>query len=218
MGSSIVRKQIVAFTGLLLCGFLVAHLLGNFLMFLGPRAFNLYAHKLTSTPLIYGAEAFLALIFLLHLGLAFKLNIENIIARGHRYYTKQKTGRGASFASSTMPYTGMIVLIFIILHIKALKFGPVYYETYDGIKIRDLFRTCLEYFSHPLAVIWYVFSMIVVSIHTYHGFWSAFQSLGCHHSKYTPVLKIISQTYALCMGMGFSILPVFCYIQGGNAS
>ena len=212
MGSSIIRKQIVALTGLLLCGFLVAHLLGNFLMFLGPKAFNLYAHQLTSTPLIFGAEALLALIFLVHLGLAFKLNIENIIARGTSYALKQKTGRGATFASSTMPYTGIIILIFVILHIKSLKFGPVYYATYDGREIRDLFRTCLEYFSHPLPVIWYVFSMVAVSIHTYHGFWSAFQSIGFHR----PILKTASKAYALCMGIGFSTLPVFCYIQGRN--
>ena len=217
MGSSIISKQIIALTGLLLCGFLVTHLLGNFLLFLGPQAFNLYAHKLTSTPLIYGAEVLLALIFLIHLGLALKLNVENIIARGQRYSLKQKTGRGATLASSTMPYTGIIILIFAILHIKALKFGPVYYATYDGIEIRDLFKTCLEYFSHPLPVIWYVFSMMVVSVHTYHGLWSAFQSLGCHHPKYTPILKMISQAYALCMGIGFSLLPIYCYIEGGNS-
>ena len=213
--SSIIRKQIVALTGLLLCGFVTLHLIGNLLMFLGHRAFNLYAHQLTSTPLIYGAEVLLALIFLTHLIFAIKLNIENLFARGDtNYFIKQKTGRGATLASSTMPYTGLIILIFVILHIKALKFGNVYWITYDGMEVRDLFRTCLEYFSHPLAVIWYVFSMAVVSMHLYHGFWSLFQSLGCHHPKYTPILQKCSQVYAIVIGIGFSTLPIYCYALG----
>ena len=217
VGSSIVRKQIVALTGLLLCGFLVAHLVGNCLMFVGPRTFNIYAYKLTSTPLIYLAEAVLALIFLTHLGLALKLSRENRIARGGAYFRRQLSGRGATFASSSMPYTGIVVLVFVIFHVKALKFGPVYYLDYGDGPIRDLFRTCVEYFSNPWAVIWYVAAMAAVATHTYHGFWSAFQSLGVHHPKYTPLLRNISRAYALCMGLGFSVLPVYCYILGGRS-
>ena len=218
LGSSIMKKQIVALTGVLLCGFLVCHLLGNLLLFVGDEAFNLYAHKLTSTPLIYGAEAILGLIFLTHLGLTLKLTLENRAARGSSYHFKQKTGRGASFASSTMPYTGFLILVFAIFHIKALKFGPVYYQTYDGVVIRDLFRTCLEYFSNPLAVIWYVLAMVVLACHTYHGFWSAFQSLGINHPQYTPLIRGFSRFYAVSMGVGFSLLPIYCYIraEGGN--
>ena len=68
--SSIGKKQIMAITGLGLVGFTVSHLIGNFLLFLGPDAFNTYAHTLTSNPLIYLAEVGLGSMFLLHLVLA----------------------------------------------------------------------------------------------------------------------------------------------------
>ena len=88
LGSSIVRKQLVGITGLLLCGFLLAHLTGNFLLFVGPEAFNKYGHTLTSNPLIYVAEAGLAVLFLGHLGMALKLTLQNNQARPQKYYVK----------------------------------------------------------------------------------------------------------------------------------
>ena len=110
LGSSVVKKVAMGVTGLLLCGFLVSHLLGNFLIFVGPDAFNLYAHTLTSNPMIYGAEAVLVLIFLAHLFMGIKVTIENKMARPTPYYVKKHTGRGATFASSSMPYTGIVIL------------------------------------------------------------------------------------------------------------
>ena len=103
LSSSIMKKQLMGVTGLLLCGFLVSHLAGNMLIIVGPKAFNIYAHTLTSNPLIYVAEVILLSIFALHVGLAFKLTIENKLARPVGYYMKQPTGRGATFASTTMP-------------------------------------------------------------------------------------------------------------------
>ena len=103
--SSIGRKQLVAITGLALCGFLVGHLTGNFLLLVSSDAFNIYAHKLISLGvLLYVIEAGLATVFLVHLGLAMKLNMENMQSKG-KYQQKTKTGRGTTFASQTMPYT-----------------------------------------------------------------------------------------------------------------
>ncbi len=113
LSSTIGKKQVVAVTGLLLCGFLVAHLLGNFLLFAGPDAFNTYSHRLTSTSLIYFAEAGLTLIFLGHLYLAMRVTYQNKVARPISYYKKSKTGEGANFFSRSMPYTGFIMLIFM---------------------------------------------------------------------------------------------------------
>ena len=72
MKSSVVKKQLVGITGLLLCGFLVTHLAGNFLLLVGPEAFNKYGHALTSNPLIYVAEAGLAALFIAHMGMAIR--------------------------------------------------------------------------------------------------------------------------------------------------
>jgi succinate dehydrogenase / fumarate reductase, cytochrome b subunit len=204
-----------AVTGLMLCGFLVTHLAGNCLIYVGAQSFNTYAHTLITNPFIYVAEAVLALIFLSHIGMAMKLTLENKQARPDGYYMKASTGRGATFASSTMPYTGLIILAFLIWHLVAIKFGPEYTATYEGVAMRDLHRLLLEYFSEPLHVGLYVFCMVALGIHVSHGFWSAFQSLGFNHPRYNCGISIISKIFALVMTVGYSALPIWCYLQGG---
>ncbi len=212
--SSIGRKHLVAITGLLLCGFLVGHLSGNFLLLVGSDAFNIYAHKLTSLgPVLYLIEAALTGIFLLHLFLAVKLNLENHQARG-KYAVKKRTGRGTTFMSATMPYTGLVLLAFIILHLVSLKFGTYYSTTVDGVTMRDLYRTTIEYFQSPMSVAWYIFSMVCAALHTAHGFASAFQSLGLNHPKYYPKIKIISYLYAVLVGGGFAFISIWAYLKG----
>jgi succinate dehydrogenase / fumarate reductase cytochrome b subunit len=212
--SSIGRKHLVAITGLLLCGFLVGHLTGNLLLLVGPDAFNLYAHKLASLGvLLYLIEGGLAFIFILHLYLAFRLNFENYQARG-KYAVKKRTGRGTTFMSATMPYTGLVLLIFLILHLVNLKFGTNYPVAVDGVQMRDIYRTTMEYFQSPMNVAFYVFAMACAAIHTAHGVASAFQSLGLNHGKYYPKIKIASYLYAILVGGGFAFLSVWAYLKG----
>ncbi|MBA2404670.1 MAG: succinate dehydrogenase cytochrome b subunit [Bdellovibrionales bacterium] len=212
--SSIGRKQLVAVTGLLLCGFLVSHLTGNFLLMVSSDAFNIYAHNLAKLGgLLYIIEAVLALIFLVHLGLAAKLSLENYQSRG-KYQQRKKTGRGTTFASQTMPFTGVILLVFLILHLLNLKFGSHYEVTIDGVLMRDLTRTTMEYFRSPIATGWYVIAMAVAALHTSHGFASAFQSMGWNHGKYFKNVKRLGYIYAIAVGGGFAFLAIWCHLKG----
>jgi len=214
--SSIGRKHLVAVTGLLLCGFLVSHLSGNFLLLVGPDAFNLYTHKLASFgSLLYVIEAILAGIFLTHLYLAVRLTMENKKARGEqKYHLKTRTGRGTTLMSSTMPYTGLVLLLYVIYHIRSLKFGTHYTTVIDGVEMRDMFKTTMEHFANPANVAWYCFAMICAAFHTAHGFASAFQSLGLHHPKYWSKLKCVSYAYAVLVAGGFAFLSVWAYLKG----
>jgi succinate dehydrogenase / fumarate reductase, cytochrome b subunit len=213
--SSIGRKQLVALTGLLLCGFLVTHLLGNFLLLVSSDAFNIYAHKLISMgPLLYVAEAGLAAVFLTHLGLAMKLTYENKVARGQKYYVKNRTGRGETLLSATMPYTGLILLVFLVLHILQFKFGPYYSVQVDGVAMRDLYRTVVEYFASPLNTAWYVFAMLAAAMHTAHGFSSAFQSFGWSHPLWMPKVKTLGVIYAITVGGGFALISILLHVKG----
>jgi len=213
--SSIGRKHLMAVTGLLLCGFLVGHLTGNFLLLVSSDAFNIYGHKLASLGAgLYVIETILLLIFLTHLGLAIKLTMENKAARGlQKYAVKKCTGRGTTIMSATMPYTGLVLLVFIILHLCNIKFGPHYTTIVDGVQMRDLFKVTIEHFKNPLNVAWYVVAMICAALHTAHGFSSAFQSLGLNHPKYFPKLKLISYLYAVAVGGGFAFLAVWAYFK-----
>lgn len=214
--TSVSKKQIMGITGLLLCGFLLTHLAGNLLIFVGPEAFNKYSHALTSNKAIYIAEAILAAIFLSHIGLAIKLTMENKAARPEGYYMRKHSGRGSTFASSTMPYTGMIGFVFLVLHILGIKFGAYYEATYDGVVIRDVYRTTIELFQNPANIAFYVVAVVALGIHVSHGFWSAFQSLGFNHPKYMPKIKIVSKLFGLLVAVGFGALPIVCYFLGAK--
>lgn len=215
--NSVIKKQIMGITGLLLCGFVLAHLLGNMTLLIGSDAFNKYGFTLTSNPLIYIAEAGLLAIFLVHIILAAKLVIENRRARPIPYaYPRKHSGRGATFASSTMVFTGIIALVFLIIHIRGLKFGAYYETTVHGIVMRDLYKLTVEYFQDPLHVLFYVIAVVALGIHVSHGFWSAFQSLGLNHPKYMPKLKCAAWAFGILVGVGYSALAIFCYFQGGR--
>ena len=215
--NSVVKKQFMGISGLLLCGFVLTHLLGNLTIFFGPAAFNKYAFTLTSNPLIYLAEAGLMAIFLVHIFFAVQLVIENKRARPIPYaFSRKHSGRGATLASSTMPLTGALTLIFLVLHIRGLKFGTHYDTEVNGIIMRDMYRTTVEYFQDPLHVFLYVVAVSSLGLHVSHGFWSAFQSLGLNHPKYMPKLKCAALGFGILTAVGFSSLAIFCYLQGGR--
>lgn len=211
---SVGKKQIMALTGLGLSGFILTHLLGNILIVVSPDMFNLYAHKLTSNNLIYVAEAGLTLLFLVHFFLAMNLTFRNKRSRGDTgYYMKVKTGRGTTLASASMPYTGLLILIFLVSHLIHFKYGPVHMTQVEGMEIRDLYRTVIEYFANPLNMAWYLLAMLALCFHLGHGFQSAFQSLGFNHPKYTPCIKNIGMAFAILSSGGFAALCVYCYLQ-----
>lgn len=211
--SSIGRKQVIGLSGLALCGFLVSHLLGNLLLIKGSDSFNMYAHALMSNPLILVAEIGLSALFVGHILMGIFLTILNKKARPVKYQMKKSTGRGETFASKTMPISGMIILIFLITHLCHFKYGAQYLTLINGTEVRDLYRVVVEYFASPLYTAWYVFAMTVIGFHTSHGFASAFQSLGLNHPKYTPIIKKISCVYGIIIAVGFSTIAVWCYFQ-----
>lgn len=217
--SSIGKKQLMALTGLGLMGFLKMHLLGNILLVVDPVKFNLYAHQLTSNKaLLYVAEAGLLFMFLMHLGLAIRLTVENKMARPVKYFAFQRANQdGATLASRTMPLTGLIILVFLILHLFQFKWGNFYVTTIDGTQVRDLYKTVIEYFHNPIALLWYIFAMFTMALHVTHGFQSCFQSLGFRHPKYTPIIKKLACLYALFVGLGFAAISIACYLKGGIA-
>lgn len=211
--SSIGKKQIMALTGFGLLGFTFTHMAGNLLLFLGGDSFNYYAHQLISNKFIYVAEAGLAGLFLLHIVLAILLRLQNMAARPVSYYVKTRTTRGETFASMTMPATGMIILLFLIIHLINFKYGSYYETTIDGETVRDLYRTVVEYFANPVYVAWYVFAMLALGLHTSHGVKSAFQTWGANHPKYNQLVELASLLYGLTVAVLFSAMAIFCHFQ-----
>ena len=214
--SSIGSKFLIAFTGLSLLVFLIAHLAGNLLFIAGPDAFNEYSHKLVSNPLIYGAELGLLAVFVLHIFKTVGLIAGSYAARPERYakkkWAKTKNDRSRkSVSSSTMILTGTITLLFVVTHLATFKFGT-YYETPDGI--RDLYRLQLAVFSSPGYVAFYIVAMGVIVFHLWHGASSALQSFGINSPTWTPRLQWMGRGLAVILGLGFAILPVYTFMLG----
>ncbi len=210
--SPIGRKALMAVTGLLLIGFLVVHLSGNLLVFAGPEPFNAYSHKLVSNPLIYLAEAVLLVLFAVHLGNGIVLFLRNRAARPVGYAVQKWAGEPShkTLASTTMIYTGLVVLAFVPLHLWTFKFGPHYASSADPA-VRDLYRLVIEEFHEPGEVIWYAFAMIVIGFHLWHGFGSAFESLGVRYSKW---LRRFGEALAVGLAGGFLLIPVLIFFLG----
>lgn len=203
----------MALTGLALVGFLVSHLAGNLLIFVGPNAFNSYSHALISNPLIYLAEILLLVFFLTHAVNGILFTAQNKAARPEAYYQKKLAGGRSrkSIASSTMIVSGILVLIFIPLHLWTFKYGA-HYESPGEPPMRDLHRLVLEIFQNPFQVVWYVIAMIVIGFHLWHGFGSAFESLGMPYRK---PLRCFGQLLAVAIAGGFLAIPVIIYLKGG---
>ena len=200
--TSIGKKQLMAATGLALVVFLVLHLGGNLLIFLGPEAFNGYAQSLEKNPLLIPAEIALLVLFLAHVILALVVTVENRRARPARYATKAREG-GKTIASATMLPSGLIVLVFIVLHLINFKFA-----SREGT---TLYHIVLDKFHSLPYVFWYVAAMIVLAFHVGHGFQSAFRTLGIAHPKYTPALVWISKALAVAFAAGYSAIPIWAY-------
>lgn len=214
--SSIGTKFLIAFTGLFLFGFLIAHLAGNLLFIAGPDAFNHYSHSLVSNPLILVAEAGLVVIFILHVVKTVWMFATNTAARPQRYAarkwakTKNDSSR-KSWASTTMILTGTVTLLFVVTHLMTFKFGP-YYETTEGI--RDIYRLQLAVFSSPGYVAFYLFCMTVIFFHLWHGISSAVQSFGIDSPHWTPRIIWIARILAITIAAGFAALPIFTFFVG----
>ncbi|RPJ87540.1 MAG: succinate dehydrogenase cytochrome b subunit [Acidobacteria bacterium] len=221
-GSSVAMKYFMALTGLGWIAFVVAHLIGNLLL-LSPNqeAFNRYSHTLVGLgfPLI-AAEIVLLVGLLVHVFAAIMVTYDNWQARSKGYAVYQSRGKPSkkTVSSSTMIWTGLILLIFIPLHVYKFKYGPGidqgYVVTLDGEQIRDLRRLVIETFSSTWWVVWYVTAMVILGFHLRHGFWSAFQSLGLYHPRLTPVAYGLGVVVGLTLAVGFIFIPIWVYLTG----
>ncbi|MBI4061044.1 MAG: succinate dehydrogenase cytochrome b subunit [Elusimicrobia bacterium] len=209
--SSIGKKIMVAAAGLLLCGFLAAHLLGNLLMFAGGGAFNAYAEALEHNPLLPLAEIGLVALFVLHIILSVRATVINRAARpeGYRVYR----GKGARTPGSrTMALTGTLILVFIVVHVATFKFDL------GGLKGPDLYGHVLGWFANPWYAAFYVLAVGGVGLHLSHGAQSAIQTFGVSHPRYTPLLKTAGLGFAFLIFLGFASLPVyFGFVQKRQA-
>jgi succinate dehydrogenase / fumarate reductase cytochrome b subunit len=178
--SSLGRKYIMAVTGALLGFFLLVHAAGNSSLFQGKAAFNSYAEQLHSLgPLIPIAELLLLGIFLLHILFGVSLFWLNQGACNTRYAVNNSAG-GKTWGSRTMPWTGLIVFCFLLLHLGNVRFVD------PSLSIADVVEQALTY---PLYTVFYLIGIIALTLHVSHGFWSFLQTFGLYHPRSASLMR-----------------------------
>ena len=210
----------MSLTGLFLITFLVVHLIGNLQLVLNDegRAFNEYAYFMTHNPGIKTVSYGLYFFILLHIYMGVRLWIQNRAARGPQGYSVKKTrsaGNNATTAKNMM-WLGSIIAVFIFLHMYQfwlqMKMGNLEVVAYDsGNRVNDLYAVVAAAFANPVYVWLYALSMVIIGWHLWHGFQSAFQTLGLQHRKYTPLIKAVGKIYSILIPAGFAFIPLYMY-------
>jgi succinate dehydrogenase / fumarate reductase, cytochrome b subunit len=214
-GSSLGKKYIMAISGMALFLFVVAHMLGNLQVFLGPDKINEYGYFLQSKPeMVWAARLGLLSMVVLHIWSAIKLSAENRAARPKNYtYYKAVT---ASYASRTMLVSGLVILTFIIYHllhftvqVEGINFAGTNFAKLEDAKQRhDIYNMIVIGFSNPIVSIFYIVSMALLSLHLSHGVASMFQSFGWKNRKYGTVIDRFAMAAAAILIVGYSAIPL----------
>ena len=215
--TSVGTKILIGVSGLFLVLYLIIHIAGNLLVFFGPQVFNTYAYDMeVRNPALPAIELLLLVVFLVHIYKTVTMFIGNQRARPVRYELKERAGRPSrkSLASSTMIVSGLWLVVFLLIHVKAFRFSP---ETPWPGGGRDLYRQEMDVFANPLMTVFYVLSMIIVGSHLWHGASSALQSLGADHPTITPKLLVAGKVLAVVIAGLFIVIAAWAYLtQGGR--
>jgi len=203
--TSIGKKLLMAGTGLCFCGFLVVHLAGNMTLYGGSESFDHYSEKLHQLGIFVTViEWGLVGLALIHVVFGLILFFADLRAKPVRYHVHKRAG-GRTLGSATMPYTGIVILAFVIYHLSSFRF--------TGDSDLKLYQIVIQNFHHPGVVIFYLIALVVIAIHISHGFWSAFQTLGLDHIKYTPLIKAVRTVLYVVVAAGFGSIPVYLLLM-----
>lgn len=224
--SSVCKKLLTGITGLSLVLFLIAHLIGNLTLFAGPDVFNAYArflHHFMHGMFIRFAEIGLLGFFVLHIWSALSVQRSKKQARPSLYEVNDYAGGPSkkSFHSMYMAVSGIIILVFVIIHLINFKYadhdavGTMTLET--GIEVVNVYKLVVGTFqNHFGLVLLYMLAMAVLCSHLMHGIWSAFQSLGLSRPSTIPYLHFAGMVLAVALAVGFFLLPLLIFMMRGT--
>ncbi|MGO9011640.1 MAG: succinate dehydrogenase cytochrome b subunit [Bryobacteraceae bacterium] len=204
------KKAVMAITGLMLVGYVFAHLLGNLQIYSSDaEQINRYAaflHNPSNAAALWAARSVLFVAVVLHIIAAVQLWLQNRAARPVGYVKKADVP--TSYAARTMIWSGPIVGAFVIFHVLHLTVGAVVPLRELGPNMPDVRYNVINGFSNPWISGFYILAMILLCLHLYHGMWSMFQSLGISHPRYTLVIKKAAAVLAILVAAGNCSIPI----------
>ena len=205
LGSSIGRKVVMAVSGLVLFGFVLGHLIGNLQVFLGPEAINTYAETLREFPaLLWAARIGLLVAVGLHIWSATALTLANRRARPADY--DRLTPQASTYASRTMRWSGVLLLLFIVYHLLHFTFGveAVHSQFVPG----DVYHNFVTGFQNPVVSGFYILAMLALGLHLHHGLWSMLQTVGLANPRWNRMRRGVAAAVAALIVLGNISMPV----------
>ena len=205
LDASVGKKAVMAVTGLVLFGFVVAHMIGNLTAYIGPEAMNGYAVWLRE--LLHGAGLWIArgvllASVILHVWAAVLLTIENRKARPVGY--RQRRWEESTYASRTMVWSGPILALFIVFHLLHLTTGNLHPNFVEG----DVYHNFVAGFRVLPVSVFYIAAMLCLGLHLFHGAWSLLQTLGLSHARWNPLRYAVAGTLTAVVVLGNISFPV----------
>lgn len=216
LSSSIGKKQLIAITGLAMVGFVITHLLGNLLLFKGPEALNAYSESLHNLGgILWVARIGLLAAVAAHVVLTICVVRQNRRARQEQY-VKPVNAKTRSLTAKLMPFSGIIVLFYLIMHLIDFTFTTASPENamVNG-QFLGLYGLIYNEFTNPLSALFYIVAMIAIGMHLTHGIQSVMQTYGVNHPVYTPLFKKLSVILGSVVAIGFSSIPIYVLIHSG---
>ena len=216
IASTLGRKLLMALTGIFLITFLAVHLAGNLQLLKddGGQAFNVYAEFMSTNPLIQTVSKVNFALIIIHIVWAILLTRQNKAARGVAYV---KPNKSSSIASRNMGILGTIIFIFLVIHLRhfyaEMHWGGIKTVMYGDSEVRDIYTVVAYWFSKPWYAGLYVVCMIGLAFHLWHGFSSAFQTLGLNHVKYNPVINFVGRAFAIIVPALFALIPIMMFLN-----
>ena len=209
--SSIGKKAVMAVTGLLMVGFVVAHMIGNLQLFVGPEKFNAYSAFLQGPvkELVWALRAVLIAAVVLHAIAAVQLTQRSRAARPVPY--AKRDPQVSTFASRTIRWGGVLLLLFIPIHILHFTTGSL--PSFGAFVHGDVYANVLTSFRIWWVTLFYVVSMLALGLHLYHGAWSSVRSIGVAPASPAPLHRRVALLLAVVVWLGFTAVPVAVFLD-----
>lgn len=205
----------MALTGLFLITFLVVHVIGNLQLLKddGGEAFNVYAEFMTTNPIIKAISYILYAFILIHVIWSAILTGRNSASRGEKGYAMVRNS--SHWTSRNMGILGALIFIFLVIHLRdfwaMMHWGDIGRVNYDGHEVKDLYSVVALAFTQSWYVALYLVAMLILAFHLWHGFASAFQTLGLNHVKYNGVIRFVGRAFAIIVPAMFAIIPIWMF-------
>jgi len=210
--SDVGKKWVMAVSGVVLLGYIAAHMLGNMKVYIGPESIDLYGealrdlggHLVPRTNLLWIMRIGLTAAFAIHIHAAYSLTRTNMRARGKIRYDVPREYIAVNYASRTMRYTGVIVLLFLAFHLADLTWG----SANPGFVRGEVYRNMVASFQRVPVAATYIIANIALGFHIFHGTWSLFQSIGANNEKFNRWRRYLAWGFTAVIVAGNLSIPI----------